>query len=136
MPNGDVETAYRGELREGDHAEYTLLDKKLRKKDLTGSTLFATLEPCAPGARKSPKMSCSERIVNARIKEVYFGIIDPDPTVARKGYNYLKEYGITVNLFDNDLQKIIENFNKIHFLKNHKIMKYKYLVKLATDKMM
>ncbi len=28
FPDGTVETAYRGELREDDHAEYTLLDKK------------------------------------------------------------------------------------------------------------
>ena len=31
FPDGTVETAYRGELREGDHAEYTVLDKKNRK---------------------------------------------------------------------------------------------------------
>ena len=28
FPDGTVNTAYRGELREGDHAEYTVLDKK------------------------------------------------------------------------------------------------------------
>src|ERR1700722_734473 len=54
--------AYRGELREGDHAEYTLLDRKLRDKNLTGCILFATLEPCADGARKKPKIECAQRI--------------------------------------------------------------------------
>ena len=44
-----VTCAHRGELRNGDHAEYTLLDRKLRDKDLTGAVLFATLEPCARG---------------------------------------------------------------------------------------
>jgi len=34
FPDGTCETAYRGEFREGDHAEYTLLDKKFRTKDL------------------------------------------------------------------------------------------------------
>lgn len=29
-------------------------------------------------------MGCAERIVNARIKEVWIGIEDPDPTVDRK----------------------------------------------------
>lgn len=55
FPDGTVETAYRGEFREGDHAEYTLLEKKNRDRVLTGCWLFATLEPCAPGARNAPK---------------------------------------------------------------------------------
>ena len=110
--DGSVETAYRGELREGDHAEYTLLDKKNRLNDLTGSILFATLEPCAPGARNAPKVSCSERIVNARIDEVWFGIEDPNPSVDHEGINYLIENGIKVEQFNPDLHKEIEEFNK------------------------
>ena len=35
FPDGTVETAFRGELREGDHAEYTLLDKKHRQRELS-----------------------------------------------------------------------------------------------------
>jgi ATP-dependent DNA helicase RecG len=42
-----------------------LLERKHRDERLDGSFLFATLEPCAPGARKHPKMACAERIVNA-----------------------------------------------------------------------
>jgi len=116
-PKGEfVEKAYRGEIREGDHAEYTLLDKKLREKNLTAHILFATLEPCAPGARSNNKTSCAKRIVNARISEVWIGVEDPDPTVARKGVEYLKQYGVKVHMFDRDLQQEIENVNK-EFLK-------------------
>jgi len=55
FPDGTYETAYRGEFRDGDHAEYTLLDKKLRTKDLSDCWLFATLEPCGPKARSEKK---------------------------------------------------------------------------------
>ncbi|MGC4041910.1 MAG: hypothetical protein QM710_14295 [Flavobacterium sp.] len=58
-PDGEIDTAYRGELRHGDHAEFTLLERKHRSESLDGSILFATLEPCAPGARKHP--SCAVR---------------------------------------------------------------------------
>lgn len=112
MHNGEVDTAFRGELRHGDHAEFTLLERKHRSDLLDGSILFATLEPCAPGARKHPKLCCAERIVNARIKKVYIGIEDPDPSVDRKGIKFLQDHGIEVEMFDADLRKEIEEANK------------------------
>lgn len=75
-PDGTVETAYRGELRDGDHAEYTLLERKNRHCKLDGAVLFTTLEPCAPDSRRHPKLGCAERIVLARIKEDRLGSFD------------------------------------------------------------
>ncbi|RZK15670.1 MAG: hypothetical protein EOO43_14820, partial [Flavobacterium sp.] len=111
-PDGTEETAYRGELRHGDHAEFTLLERKNRSNPLDASILFATLEPCAPGARKHPKLGCAERIVNARIKKVWIGIEDPDPSVDRKGIKYLQDNGIEVEMFDADLQREIRDANE------------------------
>ena len=111
FPDGTTDTAYRGEFRQGDYAEYTLLDKKNRTKDLSGCWLFATLEPCAPGARNAPKIPCSERIVNARIEEVWFGIEDPDPKVDHGGIKHMQDNGVKVHQFDKDLHKEIEKFN-------------------------
>ncbi len=111
-PDGTVDTAFRGELRHGDHAEYTLLERKHREERLDGSLLFATLELCAPGARKHPKLPCAERIVNARIAAVWVGIEDPDPMVDRQGIRYLEQHGVKVHLFDLDLQEQIREANK------------------------
>ena len=110
-PDGRTETASRGELREGDHAEFTLLERKNRHRALDGCTLFATLEPCAPDSRRHPKLPCAERIVLARIREVWVGIEDPDPTVDRKGIKFLQASGVTVHMFDRDLQEVIREDN-------------------------
>ena len=115
-PDGTIETACRGELRHGDHAEFTLLERKNRGNKLDGSILFTTLEPCAPGARRDPKIDCAERIRLARIKKVWIGIQDPDPKVARKGIQHLENSAIEVAMFDRDLQDIIEKEN-FEFLK-------------------
>lgn len=110
--DGSIEAASRGELRDGDHAEFTLLERKNRDSKLDGAALFTTLEPCAPGSRRHPKLSCAERIVLARIKEVWVGLEDPDPTVDRKGIKYLQDSGVTVHMFDRDLQEAILETNK------------------------
>jgi ATP-dependent DNA helicase RecG len=110
--DGSIETACRGELRSGDHAEFTLLERKNRNTRLDGAKLFATLEPCAPGARNHPKLSCAERIVLARIDEVWVGIEDPDPTVDRKGIKFLQDHGVAVHMFDRDLQEVIHQENR------------------------
>ena len=110
--DGTIETACRGELRYGDHAEFTLIERKNRDNKLDGAVLFATLEPCAPNSRNFPKLACAERIVLSRVKEVWVGIEDPDPTVDRKGIKYLQDSGVTVHMFDRDLQEVIRAENK------------------------
>jgi ATP-dependent DNA helicase RecG len=112
--DGKVIQAHRGELREGDHAEFSLLERKLGHKKLDGCILFTTLEPCVE--RNPPKVPCCRRTTNARIKTVYVGIIDPDPTVSTKGIEHLKRHFVDVKMFDRDLQKQIETENK-EFLK-------------------
>lgn len=114
FPDGKVIQAHRGELREGDHAEFSLLERKLGHEKLDNCILFTTLEPCVE--RNPPKVPCCRRTTNARIKTVFVGIIDPDPTVSTKGVKHLEKHGVDVKMFDRDLQKQIETENK-EFLK-------------------
>lgn len=109
FPNGDVTKAHRGELRDGDHAEFTLIERKLFDKSLQDCTLYTTLEPCA--SRNNPKVPCCKRVVNARIKTVYVGIEDPDPTVDGHGIRFMEENRVVVKMFDREFQEEIEKAN-------------------------
>jgi len=112
FPDGTYEIAYRGEFREGDHAEYTLLDKKFRTKDVSDCWLFATLEPCGPKARTFPKTCCAERIGNARIKKVWYGVQELN-SKAKGGKKLLeKKFNAEVLPFDTDLHREILAYNK------------------------
>lgn len=114
-PDGTWAAACRGELRDGDHAEFTLLERKQRDQRLDGSVLYVTLEPCAPGSRGPGKLSCAQRVALARIKKVYVGVADPDPMVDRKGIDYLQKSGAQVIMFDRDLQDQISELNRPFF---------------------
>jgi len=114
FPDGRIEKAYRGQLREGDHAEFTLLERKLGDKNLEGCILFTTLEPCVE--RNPPKVPCCKRTTNARIRKVFVGIEDKHPSVDGKGIKHLEDNGVEVKMFDRDLQKVIEKENA-QFLK-------------------
>jgi len=112
-PDGSVETAARGELRDGNHAEFILLERKCIGERLDGCVLFTTLEPCLN--RTCPKRGCARHIVSARIKEVYVGIEDDNPAVAGKGIEHLRRRGVTVHMFDRDLQEAILAANRGFF---------------------
>ena len=110
--DGTHEVAYRGEFRDGDHAEYTLLDKKFRTKEVSDCWLFATLEPCGPKARSESKTCCAERIGNARIKKVWYGVQELN-SKAKGGKKLLEEeFKAEVLPFDLDLHKQILAHNK------------------------
>lgn len=113
-PNNKLEgTAFRGELRAGDHAEFTLIERKFRDKNLNGYVLYTTLEPCID--RRPPKQGCVFRIIDARISKVYIGHLDPDPTVSGKAVDILKEAGIEVEYFDRKFEEEIRKANKDFF---------------------
>lgn len=97
--NEIIETAFRGELSPGEHAEYTLLKRKIDSKnfDFTNTTLITTLEPCT--VRTSTKTPCAEHIKECGINNVIIGLIDPNPDITNKGILYLQNNGISVSLF-------------------------------------
>lgn len=48
-------SAHRGELRVGEHCEFTFIERKLKDMNLKDCVLYVTLEPCVDEARKPPR---------------------------------------------------------------------------------
>ncbi|MBF7681761.1 bifunctional diaminohydroxyphosphoribosylaminopyrimidine deaminase/5-amino-6-(5-phosphoribosylamino)uracil reductase RibD [Acinetobacter sp. B5B] len=59
----------------------------------TGATAYVTLEPCAHFGKTPP---CALALVNAGVAEVIIANLDPNPLVAGKGVEILKQAGIKV----------------------------------------
>src|SRR6266851_2370239 len=110
VQNETATAAHRGELGIGDHAEFTLFNKKLPHADLEGGILFTTLEPCTPTSRTTHK-SCAEWIVQRGIAKVFIGMLDPNPRVYSLGAKELRDHGIIVDYFPETLRKEIEADN-------------------------
>jgi pyrimidine deaminase RibD-like protein/isopentenyldiphosphate isomerase len=105
-----VDSAYRGEMEPGQHAEFTLLQKKVRSKSQTaGGTVYTTLEPCID--RSHEKCPCAAWIVTKKVRRVVIGILDPNPNICGKGYWHLVNAGIDVDFFPSHLARRIRDQN-------------------------
>lgn len=103
-PDGKIlATAHRGELRIGEHCEYTLIERKLRNQNLKDCHLYVTLEPCIDKVRTKPKRGCATHIFKARLSKVYVGMRDPDIDIENEGVNELINNGISVADFDSEI---------------------------------
>src|SRR6185436_19543575 len=101
-----VAAAYRGERGAGEHAEFTVLERKLPSDVLVDTTVIATLEPCT--TRNHPKVSCARRLVERGIKRVVIGMVDPDPRITGQGIRVRRSVRIEVGFFPDDLAARVE----------------------------
>jgi diaminohydroxyphosphoribosylaminopyrimidine deaminase / 5-amino-6-(5-phosphoribosylamino)uracil reductase len=75
----------------GPHAEAAAL--AVAGAAARGATVYVTLEPCAHHGRTPP---CADALVSAGVRRVVIGMEDPDPLVAGRGIQRLREAGVEV----------------------------------------
>lgn len=97
------------------HAEVNAL-KNLSHEQIRNCRLFVTLEPCAHEG-KTP--SCAKAIAKLPVKEVVYGLVDPNPQVSGQGAKILRDAGIRATLYADirnakslqaELEEVCEHF--------------------------
>ena len=74
------------------HAEVQALSQA--GHDARGATVYVTLEPCSHYGRTPP---CAKALIDAGVAQVFVGTLDPNPAVAGRGLEMLREVGIKVS---------------------------------------
>lgn len=114
------------------HAERNAI--KNCKKSPKGATIYVTLEPCCHYGKTPP---CTEAIIESGISKVVIGSLDPNPLVAGKGIEILRNNNIEVveGVLKEECDCINEVFfNYIKTKKPYVVMKYAMTMdgKIAT----
>src|SRR5262245_22923742 len=92
-PDGVIVGQGSTEPAGGPHAEIEALDEA--GPQARGATLYCTLEPCSHVGRTGP---CVVRIAEAGIARVVAALADPNPLVRGRGFAYLAEHGVAVEV--------------------------------------
>ena len=116
-------------IGEGYHKKYGELHAERNtfaslKESAKGATMYVTMEPCCHYSKTPP---CTQAIIEHKIKKVVIGSKDPNPKVAGKGIQILKEAGISV--VEDFLREECDKLNPIffHYIKTktpYVVMKY------------
>lgn len=125
VKDGDIIGEGWHEYYGGLHAERNAIkNAKEKNYDLTGATIYVTLEPCCHHGKTPP---CTEAVIENKLGRVVIGSLDPNPLVAGKGIDILRKAGIKVE--SGVLEKECDELNQVffHYIKNktpYVVMKY------------
>jgi diaminohydroxyphosphoribosylaminopyrimidine deaminase/5-amino-6-(5-phosphoribosylamino)uracil reductase len=99
----------------GPHAEVHALQQA--GPAATGADLYVTLEPCCVTIHTPP---CTKAIIEAGIRRVVIGSLDPNPLVCEQGIALLRAAGIEVliGIASQETDEIVRPFNT--FVKQHR----------------
>lgn len=98
------------------HAEVNAINAVSNHELLKESTIYVTLEPCSHYGKTPP---CADLLVEKKVKRVVIATTDPNPKVAGRGVEKLKNAGIEVEvrILEKEAQEINKRFFTA-FLKN------------------
>lgn len=112
----------------GLHAEQMAIhDAESKGRSPNGATAYVTLEPCNHYGRTPP---CTEALLWSGVKHVIVAHADPNPTVRGKGFQVLRDAGISVEsgLLEREAAEQMKPF--LHWCEHRRPM---VTVKLAID---
>ncbi|HRG57305.1 MAG TPA: bifunctional diaminohydroxyphosphoribosylaminopyrimidine deaminase/5-amino-6-(5-phosphoribosylamino)uracil reductase RibD [Bacteroidia bacterium] len=94
----------------GAHAEVNAINSVSDKSLLKKSTIYVSLEPCTHYGKTPP---CTNLIIENKIPRVVVACLDPNPLVAGKGINLLKNAGIEVEVgvLEHEAKYLNKRFN-------------------------
>jgi diaminohydroxyphosphoribosylaminopyrimidine deaminase/5-amino-6-(5-phosphoribosylamino)uracil reductase len=96
----------------GAHAEINAI-KAANHVDLSGATLYITLEPCCHVGKTS---ACTDAIIKNKFKRVVIASYDKNPLVAGGGVSKLKNAGVEVEVGVCEAEAVKLNQQFFHFI--------------------
>lgn len=101
----------------GPHAEVFAIESVTDKSLLKDATIYVSLEPCSHFGKTPP---CADLVIQSGIREVVVGCKDPNPKVAGRGIQKLRDAGITVHEGMRERECIVLNRRFMLFQLQHR----------------